>query len=336
MSVCIRKNGTLGLISYTAISDIYCIAHARAIAESVARHAVSDNAAQVFIVVYTNGKAESFTAQLRNTTRIIAGQMTLKEIETEVWLVNETGYRHLECYDCCPAEGHSLIKLQSTAVRAALVYQGYSVAESRSSYLALGRADSEGRQLAAVGAQRFEVKKHNNDPNWRVAALTGWLFACELARRRQHIPPKLLGMLGAALANPVVRDAILIALIPGGLSTAAALLEGQPTAIASARSLLELVVDSEEALAPAVEHCRTATTVLGAIAAHIGTEYAAAPLTLLAFIAWWLGDGTRSNRRLADVRIVDPEYPLALTLATVNQTHVRPGWLQARAHATAA
>ena len=331
--ICIRHNGGLGMVARTSLSDIHCLKAANQISEMVSRNAVEDGAEQAFIVYYTSDTGEQAKQHLRNLTQVFQGRLESQDVECQVWLIDDTGYQHLVCDydDCCPPNGYPLIDLESTAVRATLVYQGYAAADSRAAYLKLKKASEKDRKLAQEGAVRFEERKKGRAVNWRFEALTAWLFASELVRHKETIPPRVLGMLGAALTETTVRDAVLMACIPGGLSTAAALLEEHREATHTTREILESIVRIDDAIAPSSELCRTATQVLSAVAAHADGPRCVVPLTLLGFLAWWSGDGTRANTRLEEATLLDSEYQFAQVLTRVQRQYLRPGWLRARA-----
>ena len=54
-------------------------------------------------------------------------------------------------------------------------------------------------------------------------------------------------------------------------------------------------------------------------------EHAAAPLTVLAHLAWWLGDGALARTCLERALAAAPGYRLALLLERMLDLGVRPG-----------
>jgi hypothetical protein len=59
-----------------------------------------------------------------------------------------------------------------------------------------------------------------------------------------------------------------------------------------------------------------------------GTPQAAAPLSLLAWLAWWCGDGARAWVYVDHALAADPGYSLARLLATTLEHALGPGWVR--------
>lgn len=315
-----------------SLSDFQSSATTQKHFETVVSHAVTDDAQQVFLVWYSDQPA--LEHQIVQLDQLLQAQLAVVQIETQSWQVTKISYRHLACDsgNCCPADGNSVVKLEDTAIRAALVYRGYSAAQSRDSYLTIPPAAANLQLAAQQAAQHFMARKASvSKYSWRQEAFAAWLYSCEQARRQHPATPEQLGVLSAGMTDLVVRDAILLSLVPDGLAVARGMLTDHRAASAAARQLLEPIARPRAAHPPCPEFSRTAATVLHAVVAHAGDREQAAPLTLLAFLAWWLGDGTRASYRLSEALTLAPSYKLALLLSQAVHQTVRPGLVAADA-----
>jgi len=329
--VSIRNNATLGLIVRVSLADL-AGSGASKYAQLITQHALSDDAGQVFLIWYTEIPYEN--DHLVKLTQLFQAELLAGQLESQVWQVNEAGFRHLECEygDCCPESGFSTQSLQDTAIRAELVYRGYSAAASRDSYLAIPSATDIAKRLADQGANSFQAKRAQlTGQSWRQQAFNAWLACCEQARRNRVIAPEQFGVLRVALADAMVRDAVLVACIPDGLQVASEMINDQRRVAREARDLLEPIVRSDAAQAPCPDFNRIAARILNAVVAHSDDTGRVAPLTLLAFLSWWQGDGTRANQRLAEASAISPHDRLAKLLAHAQQQAIRPGWLREKA-----
>lgn len=336
--ICIRKSASLGLVVRVSYSDIQCLGAASNFAEMVAKNAIADDAGHAFIVCYTKSLGVPRLQQLKNISQVFQRQLAAQQITAETWLIDDDGFRHLDCEltECCPPAGFPLSELENTVPRATLVYRGYSAAASRTDYLSLAHTTETDRTIAQKAAKNFTAKRQVcQELSWRQEAFSAWLYLSELVRQNEPLPAEQLGIIGAGLTETAVRDAVLMWCIPGGLPLTGAILTEQAGALEMTRNLLEPIMTVRAATRPNVELCRIATRILSSVAAHVAKPAMVAPLTLLAFLAWWVGDGTKANHRIAQALDIEPQYSLAQLLCRAQQQLVRPGWLQARVQQSA-
>lgn len=175
------------------------------------------------------------------------------------------------------------------------------------------------------------------------------------------LPPARLGRLAVALGDVAVRDAVLLSLVPGGEDVARRTASarpgpGSPVPASSARGAhpspdgppgpgagedaadggveaataraVARVVDPRVAVVPDPAVARSATLVLEQVVAHVPRRRHAPALTLLAFLAWWQGDGGRAAHRLQEATSADTGYRLAALLGAVLDAGVPPGWVR--------
>ncbi|WP_166848409.1 DUF4192 family protein [Isoptericola sp. BMS4] len=175
------------------------------------------------------------------------------------------------------------------------------------------------------------------------------------------LPPARLGRLAVALGDLAVRDAVLLSLVPGGEDVARRTASARPgpgsrvpassargahpspdgppgpgagedaadggVEAATARAVAR-VVDPRVAVVPDPAVARSATLVLEQVVAHVPRRRHAPALTLLAFLAWWQGDGGRAAHRLQEATSADTGYRLAALLGAVLDAGVPPGWVR--------
>lgn len=240
-------------------------------------------------------------------------------------VASRTRFRCLECAEqpCCPDDGHPVERLAETAVAAGMVLAGEALAESREG-LACPRDAEPGRartaaraarrQLAAIDAHDVEQRSR-----WRTRTLDafGRLLA-QAVPGAGGSPPgaAVLGRLGAALADPLVRD-VVVAWCLGGRRYG----PGSPHVL----EVFEGVVAGALRL-PDREHLDAATAVLAQIARHAPPGGAGYALAVLGWLAWWRGEGARADVLQRQCVEEDPCCRLGLLLGQLLDGGVRPGW----------
>jgi hypothetical protein len=216
-------------------------------------------------------------------------------------------------------------------VRARLVVDGWSPAPSRDALYRLGRAPDAARGLAGKAARRWERGSAADDPAARRgAAYDAWVGAVRAGA--DALGPAALGRLAAALADVPVRDAVLLWCVPGHEEAARRTARGDAGADleGATAAAIASVVDGGRAVAPDAQRSAAAAAVLEAVAAHAPRRLAAPALTLLAFLAWWSGDGGRAGYRLDAALAAEPGYRLARLLDAALRAGLPPGWLRRR------
>ncbi|GAA1987405.1 hypothetical protein GCM10009718_26100 [Isoptericola halotolerans] len=269
-------------------------------------------------------------------------------VPVDPWLVTPDGYRGLGCEDptCCPEPGHPLGALDSSEIGAAYVLAGHVAADSAQAAFAIARASDAARNLAGRAARRSEIARGRTAGDdagrlrWRGDALDAWREALRTVEVGQGpdggdggLGPALLGRVAAGLADRAVRDAVLLTLLPGGEEAARATTGAGDRATVDEETgqALGRVVDPARGVAPDVEVIARARAVLEQVDAHVPQRLRAAGLTLLAFLAWWAGDGPRASYRVAEALDVDESYRLARLVHCVVSSALPPGWIRARA-----
>ena len=234
----------------------------------------------------------------------------------------------LECDDqeCCPRGGRPLADLEATRVGGEMVLLGATVHDSREDLARIPSADPAARRSARRAARRWtERGAAARGPadlhRWRRDSLALW----RRVLRGDAGAASDLGRLQAALEDVLVRDAVLLDLVPGQGRIADRVLAGWTGPEVGAA--LGLIIDPGRGLEPPREQVEAAERVLRLVAGH-RPQYAAAALTLLAVLAWWLGDGARAGALASGALDQDSEYRLARLIDEAVSAGLPPGWVR--------
>jgi hypothetical protein len=297
------------------------LAGAQESAAALAGHLAADGAARAVIVTYTDDPAAA-----RAATAALTGALAdagILDSGNGNWTVTSTGYRSMECQDltCCPEPGRPLSDLDGTQVAATMTYAGTSVLPARAD-LAVTPAPEPEQRAATRAAIAWLCTHAAHEPQARTAGLAAWQDA---TAHTGPVPADLLGIISAALTDVKTRDAILVGLIPNTpADLPAKILTGDGEDAVS--GALGKIIDTTAGVRPG-DVADQAVPLLSDVAAHAGTSpRAAAPLTLLALIAWWSGDGARASVLVTQALTADPTHRLAILLDQMTSNGLPPGW----------
>jgi len=333
--------GQVGLVARVDLADLGDLEAGPQVARGLVAHLGADRAARAVLVLYTDddprmpgptrARARAAAEHFREAAYALLGDVV-------VWVVTAAGYLALDCDDdeCCPRNGRPLRELESTAVGAHMVLAGSSVADSRDDLarIPLARADAR-RAVARVDArwrlrgERALAQGADELQEWREQSISAWRV--EVAAAQAGTTPRgasALGRLVAALADRTVRDAVLVALVPGtGDLAERSVREDRAASSSEMAAAIGVIVDPRSAVEPPTEATEVHVRVLERVVAHGRRGQQAPSLTLLGLIAWWQGDGTRARMLLERALGEDPTYTLAQLLdSTVSITP--PGWMR--------
>lgn len=241
----------------------------------------------------------------------------------DAWAVGSAGYRSYRCTDpgCCPRDGRPLDAVLRSRVAAELVLQGCTLVEDEAALVAdvlpgpddADDADPDDGAGAAPGAG---TPGRGPEPaellrRWRAA-----LAADGTTDEAGEGHGVLVRLLGPALRDGRLRDAVMVTLVPGAGRVADALLAG---AGGDALDTCLRVVPDQDLLDRGVRLLAAAARV-----ARPGRR--AGALGALAWLAWWAGQGTRA-RLLAERALADqPGHRLALLVEGLLEMAVPPPW----------
>lgn len=172
-------------------------------------------------------------------------------------------------------------------------------------------------ETATTGASSPSPRGPNALEDWRTKQWLGWRLLVADARAGRELRPWALGSLAVALQDPRIRDAVLYSLV-----------RGTPRSLPSA----QLAVDSLDAIltpggpAPVRDTIGPAETVLRATVACVGAEAASHALAVLAWAAWWSGDGARADVLSCQALDARPGTRLAALVQQAVQACLVPGW----------
>lgn len=324
----------VGLVARADLDDVCDPLAGPAVGARLVDHLEADGAATVVAVVYTDDGLPASTPdgsrawRAARTVADVAGALAVGS----VWVVGREGYRRLDCDDeaCCPVVGRPLAELESTQVSAHMVLAGASVRASRDELADLATVPEQDRCRAAAAAAAWT--RARSADGLRGAAHVDWLERSLAAWYRAvdgTAGPAELGQVAAALEDVVLRDAVLVSLVPGVGPLPEQLVQavggrasGHETGSAVGRAVAA-ILDPAAGVRPdgATERGRRA---LERVVSH--HDPAAVPgRTLLALVAWWCGDAALAGAHLERV-LRERRYRLALLLRTALEAGMPPGW----------
>jgi hypothetical protein len=228
----------------------------------------------------------------------------------DVIAVGQDRWRSYLCDDpeCCPATGRPLEEITSSPVAAWMISQGRVL-------------ESDERALVADVEPVHTAARATGVPLAAAESLRRWRAALEAGESSSEHgagdPEPDVGWLPAALQDRWLRDAVLLTLIPGAGTAPEEVLAGaDPEAM---DGLLDRHPDHD-----LLERGRV---LLAAAARGAPAGQRADPLALLAWAAWWSGEGARA-RLLADRATSDqPDHRLGLLVNQLLVAGVAPGWV---------
>ncbi|MGV8965153.1 MAG: DUF4192 domain-containing protein [Cellulomonas sp.] len=342
--------GRVGLIARVDLVDLADVVHGPQLARGLVSHLVADGARRAVLVIYTPEDprlpADADTAPSTTSRLVRAAAEQFREAaepflpEISVWVVSHSGYLSLDCTDlgCCPRGGRPLRDLDGTEVGAHMVLAGSLVADSRDELAWIEPAAAAQRRNATRVAQRARARRVEAMAagdgalhRWRAEGLAAWREATLRSAGGTSAPPALLGRIEAALADVRVRDAVLIALVPGTGDLPERTLVGGPgrpggEVAHGTSAALNAVMDPQHGIAPDEVQVGAGVDVLEQVVAHTRSADHAPALTLLALIAWWRADGTRAGVLLERAIDLDPAHRLAVLLSEALSRGMAPGW----------
>lgn len=248
--------------------------------------------------------------------------------------------------DCCPEEGLPLPRPEDVPAVAAFVHAGVSPLPSREAIVEgvlpprdEGRARSVGLHLASLG-WTSSTRTFGGGPTRRPAS---WVDRGEnvlewwtrlLDPRPQAVPvadldDEALAWAAISLRDVVWRDALMGILCPGTLPMAESC--GTPAAAAALAARWCPWVPDEGTSASADvspeqwhEEVLAVRSRLIELTRLLPREATPPVLTLVAHLAWWVGDGTVAGICLEQALDVDPDHRLADLMLRLLSAGVRP------------
>ncbi|MFC8734606.1 DUF4192 domain-containing protein [Luteimicrobium sp. NPDC057192] len=338
--------GAVGLVVRADVADLVAEPGGPALARAVVTHVLRDDPRDVVLVAY--GDDEDAAARGTDVLADALAELGPGVAVAARWHVTSTGYRGLGCTDpaCCPPPGHPLTDLDASPVAADLVYAGVAVASSREEAYALPPAQPARRAAALRAARRWTARRGELGVRaWRRASLRAWRdvhAAVAAADPRVAVQPAVVqvaaarvGRVAGALTDPIVRDAVLLTILPtGDPGLPDRLLDAASTgvglgALDDATTAVDLLVDPGQGVAPDADAVRVARAAAELVAAHARGDGHAYALGLAAALAWWQGDGGLAGARAARALEVGPDHGLARLVADALDRGIGPGWARA-------
>jgi len=310
------------------------------VSSSVAGHLARARAASVVLLSFrSKGSRLDCGALDAMRTRLES------HVEVTDWWVTANGrFRTPECPDprCCPDGGRPVPQAAhggagdenrrySSPAPHLPIRDSAPAGRRKAANAAFGRAwrahekaEREGKE----GAVAHGLDPRWTDPReqWRARQLEVWRDALARACDGELPADAQTGRLAAGLCDVVVRDAVVIDMIPGRGAVAEALCV-DPGA-RGVREALSAMITEENA----VRADPTTVAAIGVMADHIVwlCDVHSAPVVTLAGLAqWWSGDDASAAISIANALMTQPGYRLAELVACALDAHLPPGWLAA-------
>lgn len=237
----------------------------------------------------------------------------------DAWVVSGGRYWSPECADtgCCPEGGRQLPPPPLDGPRR----------YARAPHAQMPSAPASRRKRARAAYQRALASARRGDGAvWRLAVLAEWRSVVSAAATGQMPTDAASGRLIAALSDVIVRDAVVVDLVPGEERVAEALCRGEEAD--GVREALSRMIGTEHPQSP--PDARLAAVV--AIAEHCAwlLPVASAPShTLVGLCRWWRADDEAAAAAIGAALQRDPGYRLAELLACALEMGMQAGWKRA-------
>lgn len=268
-------------------------------------HVQRTHARRVFALAFTDSD-EQAGAALAEIGLALAGA----GIEAVPMRVTSTTYTDP---DTPGGDPRPLSDVESTRTAAHHTLAGVSVAPDRG-MLIPPVSDADARNVARKrAALAVPVDPDTILSTWAAVHSSPWTTAAET-----------LGDLAVSLTDRHVRDAVLLLLVGAPAAVVAAAAHGNATE-GDASTALNVVL--RDGGAPPPTDAQRWKDTLTQIATHTDPDTVSAPAwTLLAFTAWWDGDGARAHQAITRALNADPTHRLAELIHDLIAAHVAPGW----------
>lgn len=335
--------GTVGLTSRVDLADIGHPQAGATVVQDMATLMVQDGCDDVLVVLYSDlphaelGRDPTVRTALDHLRR-----STTWADAPGPWVVGRESYGSWGTGADCAPPTTPLTELGHRQLAAAMVFHGHSVANGREE-LGVPRSGDASRRRAALRAARDAHRLRADalrqyeeahrgasfgvqpDPSglerlldWREGERRRWERLVVLSRRGDALPAAELGRMAVAMSDPSVRDGVLCFLV----------LE-LPPAVPSPAVVIQVLERTMQpgGWPPELERTEPAAVVLRAMAATCSRRTGAWAVALLAWLAWWSGDGARADVLAQQALAARPGTPLAEVVDQALQARVPPGWV---------
>lgn len=304
------------------------------VARFLAAFAVRDDAVGVLLVVYsTEPVPPHVLAVLRLAFREADVQVD------DVFHVDGERYRCLTCLSsCCPPAGRPLSDLESSFVGAEMVLRGNTVLPDRDALVGdIEPLEGEDRHELDRQLALAQGRWRHRGPvllRRRAQALRVWDAGVRAALGGAAVPltATAAAVLVTALQDVAVRDAVILRTVPGGRRGADACVGGVPDGPELAAALEAAFGSSGDPgrwpEAPDPDLVDAVELVLKQLVRAVSDDRREGPLSVLAWLAWWRGDGALADLLVTKLLESDPAHSLGRLLRTALDRYVPPPWVR--------
>lgn len=322
--------GRVGLVARHDLPPLW--SDVPSLARVLAALAARDGAASAVLVLYRSGPVPA-----RVLTALTLAFRVADIAVLDVFQVDDERYRCLTCSGpCCPSEGWPLSDLDSSVVGAEMVLQGNVVAPDRAALLA------DLRRVEAQDADRLPQELVMAEERWsggtrvrarrRVEAVRVWNAAIERCLAGDRLPLSLrdTARLATAFQDVVVRDAVVLRTVPHGQAAALAHARGavdDPLVVAALDAAFGAREPRQPAQPPDPDLVQAVDLLLRHLVRSVDGERSISPLAVLAWSAWWRGDGALADLLVDRLLTVSPAHAFGLLLRAAVDQCLPPPWV---------
>ena len=245
----------------------------------------------------------------------------------EAWEVSRGRYRAIDCEnpDCCPRTGRP-VPPPPTAVARAMEERAMRNVGGGGRTGRKRRPRAPQRRMADVMHSREACWRERGDDlaSWRRSRLDEWRECLAMVAAARVPADATVGALSAGLRDVVVRDAIVVDMVPGQ-ATLANLLCRDPGAN-GVRQALSAIIGAENPVAPDRRDLAALVRLADRVV-WLDSDEGVPALTLAGLALWWAGDSVAASQAIDTALVLDPRYRLAELVACALEAHMPPGWL---------
>jgi hypothetical protein len=318
----IRTGGELGAVMRVDRADCLVDDVLGPMARSLEAQLARDGAVSVVLVSYTDADVR-VSCDAADALRAYVEPAVAR---IDAWAVTQGRYFAPGCADaaCCPAAGtvvpQCLILGASAPSR---VWRATGSHErSRSAW---GSAPAPARRRCSRAADRWLSRRAANPESWRRESFERWRRVLTSGGvNALDLVGADLGKLIAGLSDVRVRDAVIVALIPGAIDVVPDVLDG----VTSPRvaSALDSVLDPRHGMPCGSPEAAAMKDALSQCVTHCRRKEAAPILTLHALVEWWTGEMEAALSLTTAAMESQPDYRLAGLVRATIVSGILPGW----------
>lgn len=290
--------------------------------EMVSARCLGDGTCWLWAVLYCDEDLAPQTSLPGTVARALQCVSESAVSPERVWIVGPQQFFELGCTkECCQPCGQDVSVLAARPICTEMIVAGNQVLPAREAFGQVERVDRDRRRNATRAADRWRMRA-DDGLVWREMSLRLWTQATELAAPK--LSPSEYGKLRAAFEDPVVRNGVMVSLVPQLRRKLVAVAGGDENVFLQA---VRAIFDLSSVVLPDREHLHRCDQVLTGLIAHVPPATSGPMWALRAIIYWWLGDGSRAAIAAQLARKHDAGSKIAQHIETLLAHGLGPAWV---------